>query len=382
MKDHVAHLWSVHPSKIRIEDGLARSVAAPLNVQALHVEEARGEVRVRSAGGEGRLDLSSLHDFWRARLGIGRWFGEDLFGALVERFVSLVRIEAPDALAAAGEHGCLFLGNHQVGIESVLFSIASPVLMERPTAVIAKAEHRESWIGRLIGLSFSHPGLKAPELLAFVDREDPKEVLEVIARHCARTGSGGQNLLIHAEGTRARGSREPVRTASTAVIDAGVEMSLPIVPVRFARGLPAQAREARFEFPVGYGRQEIWVGAPLGAGELAPLPSVERRTRVLEAINRLGDVLQNEEPCAPDTRFADRVRREREVRGADEAGAVLACVLSDLGEGCAQTRRLRAIVAGEISPDESDPIDAWLSRCAQGLFGMACASPLPGRPGA
>jgi acyl transferase domain-containing protein/3-hydroxymyristoyl/3-hydroxydecanoyl-(acyl carrier protein) dehydratase/1-acyl-sn-glycerol-3-phosphate acyltransferase len=368
MKEHVAHLWSVHPSTVRLEDGLARSAAAPLNVQALHVEEIEGEVRVR-AKGEGGLDLSLLRRFWRSQLGVEAWFGEDFFLALIERFVSTVRVEAPDDLAALGEHGCLFIGNHQVGIESLLFSIVSSALIGRPTSVIAKSEHRHSWIGRLLDLCFSRPGLKAPRLLVLVDREDQKEVLETMTGHFAKVRSGVHNLLVHSEGTRALHGRKPVTVVSTAVIDAAVAMGLSIVPVRFARGLPVKPLASRLEFPVGYGRQEIWLGAPIAVGALAPFSSVERRTRVLAALNGFGGLLEIEEACVPDPQFAARVCREQEERGLSETSAVLSCVLADITAGCAETARLRAALAGEVALDESDPIAAWMLSCVRSLFG-------------
>ena len=68
--------------------------------------------------------------------------------------------------------------------------------------MIAKAEHRDSWIGQLLKTCFSRPGLQAPELLALVDREDQKDVLDTIVGHFAKIKSGVQNVLIHSEGTQ------------------------------------------------------------------------------------------------------------------------------------------------------------------------------------
>ncbi len=369
IKEHIAHRWSVHPATVCMSDGIERSAAAPLNVQRFNVKEVDGEVTV-SANGKGRLALSGLRRFWRKQLGVGAWFGEDFFLALVRQFISIVRVEDPHGLATLSERGCLFLGNHQVGVESLLFSIVSAALLERPTAVIAKAEHRNSWIGQLLTLCFSRPNLHVPELLVLVDREDQKEVLSAIEAHFASVRNGRQNLLIHAEGTRSLQERQPVTVVSSAVIDAAVSMGLPIIPVRFARGLPLQPLKARLEFPIGYGRQELWLGASIPLDQLVPLTSLERRKHVLACLNHLGGQLTREEACVPDTAFAARVQRAQEQRGWHETRAVLSCVLADIAEASEETQRLRAFVDGEATLSGSDAISAWLIRCAQELFGV------------
>ena len=145
-------------------------------------------------------------------------------------------------------------------------------------------------------------------------------------------------------------------------------MGLPIVPVRFARGLPVQPLEARIEFPIGYGRQDIWLGAPIASTELAPMTSVERRTRVLAALNSLGDALEHEEPGVPDTSFTARIRRKQVEHRLSETSAVLSCVLEDITGSSVETERLRAAIANDHSLHASDPIDAWLLNCARNLF--------------
>ncbi len=371
IKEHAARHWEIHPARVRVEGLEARSTALPLSRLTVALRRRPdGEFRVASAVSATRLDLSPLRDFWRTALGLGLWLGEDLFLGLVERFVESVRVTAPEALAALSGRGALFLGNHQVGVESVLFGIISSGLFGLPTAVFAKAEHRDSWIGRLLGLCFSRPGLIPPELMVLIGREDQQEVLRAIRTSLEEVRAGGKGLLIHSEGTRALQARQPVNVLSTTVIDLAVGLGLPIVPVRFAGGLPLEPLPARLEFPVGYGRQEIWIGCPMAPEELRGLASPERQALVLGALNRLGDVLEREQPLAGDPTFAARVRRRMEEWCVDETQAVLACVLEDTACESEEGRRvLEAMAKGTLLQGDS-PEAVWLRTCAEGLFGL------------
>ena len=53
--------------------------------------------------------------------------------ASIERFVGDVVIADPDAFAAVRGRSCLYLGNHQVGVESLLFSVLLSALSGTPT---------------------------------------------------------------------------------------------------------------------------------------------------------------------------------------------------------------------------------------------------------
>ncbi|MEM1417748.1 MAG: hypothetical protein AAGH15_22810 [Myxococcota bacterium] len=69
--------------------------------------------------------------------------------------------------------------------------------------------------------------------------------------------------------------------------DLAIRTGVPVVPVRFARGLPAEPVPEKLEYPVGMGRQDIAFGAPLSAEALAALPYKERTVAVQDAINAL-----------------------------------------------------------------------------------------------
>ncbi len=51
---------------------------------------------------------------------------------------------------------------------------------------------------------------------------------------------------------------------------------VPIVPVRFVGGLPIEPLATRSEFPIGMGRQDIYLGTPIHPETVAALEAPPR----------------------------------------------------------------------------------------------------------
>jgi 1-acyl-sn-glycerol-3-phosphate acyltransferase len=237
-------------------------------------------VRVTERG-PSTLDLQPLKTFWRRHLSttgtpVGPWPGEDLYFGLIERFMRRIRIESPTAFAKVKGRSALYLGNHQVGIESLLFGVTVSALTEIPTLTLAKQEHRETWLGKLITHGFSYPGLKDPRVIAYFDRQDPASLPNILGELGQRMASGGQNVMIHVEGTRGLSCAQPVTKMSGVFVDLAITLNAPIVPVRFVHGLPREPLTERIEYPFGMGRQDYYVGAPIEPETLAKVPYKER----------------------------------------------------------------------------------------------------------
>src|SRR4029078_11652498 len=98
---------------------------------------------------------------------IAAWPVQHLYFGFISRFVGDVVLTDPDAFAAVRGRSCLYLGNHQVAIESLLLSPLVVVLSGVSTVTLAKAEHRTTWIGKLIELSFSYPRVPDPKMITF-----------------------------------------------------------------------------------------------------------------------------------------------------------------------------------------------------------------------
>ena len=264
---------------------------------------------------------------------------------------------------------CLYLGNHQVGIESLLFSVLLSALSGTPTLTLAKAEHRTSWLGTLIAHSFAYPGVTDPRLITFFDREDRESLLGVIGEIAAEMRAGAKSAMVHVEGTRSLACGRPVEKMSSAFIDMALAVGAPIIPVRFVGGLPVEELGTRLEFPVGFGRQDYWIGTPILPERLAAMPYKDRKATVLAAMNALGPELADERPSAPDPAFEQLVDAWIARTGATLEDAVMFCTLAMLAEPGEPVRRLCEAARGGRWVAGADPRDAWLAVLARRFFG-------------
>ncbi len=225
-----------------------------------------------SDAGPPTLDLSPVRDWWDDYYRIGRWPVEDIYYGLAGRFVRRVRLEDPAGFAALRGKGVLYLANHQVGIESILFSLIASALSGILTVTLAKIEHRTTWLGNLIRHAFAWPGAHDPGVITYFDRSNREELPRIIGVLAREIAGGGKSVMIHVEGTRALTCRAPVQKMSGAFLDMAIATGAPVVPVRFAGGLPVEPLTAKLEYPVGMGGQRITIGAAILPAELAALP--------------------------------------------------------------------------------------------------------------
>jgi len=371
VRDHVASRAIVHPSSVRPAADLRSATVAmrPLRRHFIDVAREGDAVRVTDAAAPA-LDLAPVESYWRRRFAIGAWPVEDLYYGLIERFVGDVVIADPEAFASVRGRSCLYLANHQVAVESLLFSVVASALSEVATVTLAKAEHRGTWVGELIRHSFSYPGITDPRLITFFDRDDRESLVRIIGELAQDMAQRGKSVMVHVEGTRGLSCRQPVVKMSSAFIDMAFAVGAPIVPVRFVGGLPQDELSQRLEFPLGYGRQDIWIGRPIEPAALASLPLKERKQVVIDAINGLGPSPSDERPATPDPAFARRVEPWIPRCGGTPEHAVLMATLDALGSYRSEATarfvagaREGALVAGE------GPAGEWLAGFARWLLG-------------
>ena len=370
VRDHVAQRAGVHPSAVKVAADLRSATTAerPLRRHYFAVRRGVDGVRVAEDRPPAR-DLAVIEGFWREWLGAGAWPIEDLFLGLVDRFVGDVVLADPEGFdQKVRGRSCLYLANHQVGIESLLFSVIVSALSGAPAVTLAKHEHRQSWIGQLIAHSFDYPGVTDPGLIAFFERDDPaslKRILDGFVAGMAR----GSGVVVHVEGTRSLSCRQPVQTMSSVFLDMALTVGAPIVPVRFVGGLPVEPLEKRLEFPVGFGRQEFWIGGPIEPAQLRPLTLKDRKKLVIDAINGLGPTAEQELPGAPDPAFAEAVAAWQSRAAGPERATLLATLDGMTEHRSAATRRLVAEArAGQVT-DGEDAAARWLARLARWLLG-------------
>jgi acyl transferase domain-containing protein/3-hydroxymyristoyl/3-hydroxydecanoyl-(acyl carrier protein) dehydratase/1-acyl-sn-glycerol-3-phosphate acyltransferase len=367
-KEHVARRAIVHPSAVTVEPGGARAANRPLRFHPLQVTHTGDDVLVADSSPP-RQDLTVVRKYWREHFDVGQWPVEDLYLGLAERFVGDVVMEDPAAFALLQGRSCLYLANHQVGVESLLFSMLISALSKTPTVTLAKAEHRTSWLGTLIAHNFSYPGVVDPRFITFFDRDDQASLLRIVGELHTAMKEHGKSVMVHVEGTRSLAGRTPVKKISSAFIDMALAHGAPIIPVRMVGGLPVSPLKHRLEFPIAFGRQDYWLGRPLLPEMLAKLSLKARKDVILATMNALGPELSTETPLPGDAQFSAAVETWRARTGASLEDAVLFSTLAELrNPGTEVKSLLDGARAGRLilTPD---PRSQWLGRLAQRLFG-------------
>jgi acyl transferase domain-containing protein/3-hydroxymyristoyl/3-hydroxydecanoyl-(acyl carrier protein) dehydratase len=355
-KEHWAARSGVHPRHL--------PEALPLNLLPTQLERHGDEAIVR--GDPLALDLGPVKAFWRDWFGRGPWPIEDLYYGLIERFIGKVVLDDPAALAQVRGKSVLFLANHQVAIESLLFSVIASAIQQRVTVTLAKIEHKTTWVGKLIERSFSFPQIRDPKVIEFFDRSDRESLPEVITG--LRDRLAERALMVHVEGTRSLECKTPIQKMSGAFIDLAIATDTPIVPVRFVGALPTTALSERIELPIGMTKQDIWIGKPLLPAELASLTYGARKQEVLGAINALALAAADEVPNPPNAELEAKIRRtEAELKTGIEK-ATLASVILDGPATSPEAATLARAIRGESIPRTS-PESEWIGDFAAWLRG-------------
>ena len=366
VREHVSRRALVHPSNVTPAADLCSATTAqhPLRLYRLRVAREGDEVVVTDDGLPVQ-DLAPIREYWRDRIGIGPWLMEDLYYGLIARFVRDVVVKDPEAFEKVRGRSCLYLANHQVGIESLLFSVVVSALSGVPAVTLAKAEHKSSWLGTLIAHTFEHPGVKNLDLILFFQREDRESLTAILDQIATQMRSERKSAMVHVEGTRSLTCRRPVEKMSSAFIDMALAVNAPIVPVRFVGGLPAEELPARLSFPVGFGQQDYWLGRPIYPEELARMPYKDRKVAVVSAINNLGPDHTTELPAPPDHAFESLIESWTTRTGALLEDAVFFNTLATLIEKSEETRILCDAVRDGQWRLAGDPQSQWLAKLAK-----------------
>jgi acyl transferase domain-containing protein/3-hydroxymyristoyl/3-hydroxydecanoyl-(acyl carrier protein) dehydratase len=327
----------------------------PQNVAAPAVSLARAF--------QGRPDLARIGAFWSAISGFEAWPLADLHLGLIDLFVERVDIAAPEAYDRLRGRPVLFIANHQVGIESMLFNVIASALLDVPTLTIAKAEHRMSWMGELTALGQSFPGAQQPDPIVYFERQKPQDLIDLLARYHTDGGGLSSSLMLHADGTRALSCRTPVTKLSTVFTDLACSLGLPVVPVRFAGGLPVDPARQRLEFPIGFAKQRYVLGAPILPDALQGLPSAERARHVITALNALSPRPDEEHPGTPQPDVEAAIRRRMTETGVDEARAAAIEVLLRAPSRDPLSLYIREALHGRrVAALPAGTLGAWLAR--------------------
>lgn len=362
IKEHVAARLYVHPHDIEVLPDSARTPWFPLTRYPLLIDENAERCEVR--GENAVLDLSSLRAYWAKLATVDNWPIADLYFGLIDRFMRRVSLPDPDALMTMRGRPALYLCNHQVGVESILFNIVAGTLLEAPLITVAKAEYRQSWIGHLIELAAAYPGNKLPNPILFFERSDPQSLFALMRDFRASLKTQPCSLMIHTEGTRALSCRTSVTNLSSVFIDLALELDLPIIPVRFAGGLPAEPVVQRLDFPLDFGQQDFVIGRPIEPATLRPLTLFQRTGLVLEAINGLPPNADDEQPLPGHARYP---RPAKPAETVAEIKSVLIETLRHAPTRAPLTEKLLAALDAETSVPATGEAEKWLEHLRRWL---------------
>ena len=141
------------------------------------------------------------------------------------------------------------------------------------------------------------------------------------------------------------------------LIDLAIKHGIPIIPVRFAGGLPLNAADEKLEFPIGFGQQDYYIGAVIEHTELEALPYGDRAKRVLAAINTLGNE-GADSPLPADDGFSELVASQ--TMASTDIQKVLRAALLRLPELGDRMQRLMQALDPAGKPGSAEKIVAKL----------------------
>lgn len=323
---HAAH-GAIHPAQVQLLDDQVCCPALPLEQVLLRID--RSDPRTVHASAELYRDWQPVRSWWAKNIGreMG-WLGDLLFSALLSRYVRHVIVEDPAATQQLREHSVLLLANHQVQIESILGSGIASWLTDTTVVTVSNAKHEDRWVGKLSRALGGGQDTGLRNILYF-DQRKPHSFLSILDRAKQDIAERGSSMLVHAPGTRQTSSTQRVCAITSTLLDMALEMSLPIVPLHFAGGLPVQPLEHKLQVPYRHAAQDYIFGSPIMPGELAALPYAQRRTRVLNAINALAPI--TDEPHEPNLAVEARIRAAvTDLAPLDAMWAVIEDALDDL----------------------------------------------------
>lgn len=305
------------------------------------------------------LNIEQVRELYATKVGDRGVVLQDVLLGATRQFVEAWVLEDPAGYATLREQPVLYLANHQVAVESMLFLALADAVNAVPCRAIAKQEHGASWMGALDRLIASELGRQS---LLFFDRAKHADLLALLREFIGASGKPLTSLLAHVHGTRAVQAGEPVSQLSSVLLDVALRCEMPIVPVRFTGGLPLEPVAKRLEFPVGFGAQHYHLGQPIFPETLAPMNLRERKEFVCAAINRLGPGAAVETPCVPDAAFGKRVEAiSVAAKLAPLAATLLAC-LERLPDRRPESSALLEFLAGrECAPERQAAFKSLLA---------------------
>jgi hypothetical protein len=310
---------AIHPSRVHIIAGQATCPALPLERISVDVERTPGAAR---ASASLRTDWQPVRGWSTDRLGMRPGgFADLVHWALLSRYVRHVIVTDPAAMEAVRGRPVLLLGNHQVQVESILGTSIASWLTDTKVVTIAHAKHDTRWVGALTRLADATADGK-PGSTRYFDQRNPEQFLSLVEEIKRDVAAHGVSTMVHADGTRYVRSGQRVERLTSTLLDLAIDVSLPVVPLYFAGGLPEEPVAQKLEVPYRQAAQDYIFGRPIMPEELSALPYAQRRRHVMDAINALAPF--SDAPHEPNYAVEDRIAAA--APGASPLESVWHCI--------------------------------------------------------
>lgn len=339
MADHCARHLKLHPSRIIIDQASGRCANLPLNAFNVKSSREKARVLVQAAYPED-LDVIAVQQYWSESVGVKPSIIFDLLSALIKKFVRRVILEDPIQYRRLQKTPVLYLANHQTGIESLLFACVMGSLAKTAFCGIANQEQQYGMFNILDNLAKQFVDVNIPLRMLEFNQQDRSSLQALLSGYAASMKQKSESLYVAVEGRRAFSAGHKVTRLSSVFIDFALKEELPIIPVRFAGGLPKEGNSKLLDFPYDYGKQDYYFGQAIYPFQLQPLSYAERPKYILNKINLLGPELSREAPIGSDRHFNEKVVKRSTDSGNSEYGSLLIEALSLLTNPCAETRDL------------------------------------------
>lgn len=371
IKNKVAALTGVNPGQVHLLEDKNAAICKNLPFTVFPIEHGNpGNGQDDATIKAPCLDFDRMLAYGRRNIGVDKpWVGENILLGLCRQFTKHLILEDADAFEKVKGQSLLFLGNHQVQVESLLFPMMIQVLTERRVVTIASSIHRKGWVGRLYDCWYEYPGVDFPKNIVYFDQNDRESMFDILNYFKSKIKEEGICVFLHVEGCLGLSCRLPVTKMSSVFTDLSVEAKIPIVPVKFSGGLPTVEMKATNDFPFGYSKQEYHVGRPIPYEKLDAMPYAQRRQYVIDAINQLGPSHETEVPNAPDPAFEKNVKKWMKTKNVSEVQAVIFKALENI-PGELDDASVRLIEKGKKSKIRfsNDAKGKWLKKMAGYLF--------------
>ena len=361
IKDATGRALQEHPRMLHVQEDVRTVTSARLPWLSCRYDLNMPKTRTFEVHAHApTFDRQPLSEYWKQALGVDEsWPGLDVYEGFTSSFVRKIILDDPEDFAQWSGKPVMYLGNHQVQIESLLVTAIASCLGENPVITMANAKHEAGWVGQLIRELFGAPGAHDPGNIVYFDQSNPGSMISLLDGLKERVRTQQQSIMVHAPGTRARHNQEEVHKVSSLFLDMAIELDIPIIPVSFGAGLPDYTIEKKLEFPVGYGKQDYIFGRALTPTLLEQTPYAKRRALVLDAINALGRPYLGQ-TCEPNEALSAMVQAHQ-TRGMNEVNAVILAVLKSITDPRPTTQRSFDALQGTDSGAQG-PLGEWIEQ--------------------